>query len=35
MNEYVVYAYYTTGATKLLEAVSMNETLPNWEQDAR
>lgn len=34
MNEYVVYAYYTTGATQLLEAVSMNEKLENWEGDA-
>ena len=34
MNEYVVYAYYTTGATKLLEAVSMNEKMEKWEGDA-
>lgn len=34
MGKHTVYAYYTTGATKLLEAVSMNQTLEKWEGDS-
>lgn len=33
-SQHKVYAYYTTGATKLLEAVSMNQKLDDWEGDA-
>ena len=31
MRAHTVYAYYKTGAAKLLEAVSLNQTLPDWE----
>ena len=34
MGQHTIYAYYTTGATKLLEAVSMNQKLDKWEGDA-
>ena len=30
---YTVYVYYTTAATKLLTAVSMNEPMPEWERE--
>lgn len=33
MDSYVVYAYYKTGATKLLEAVSLNQKLDDWETE--
>lgn len=33
LNTFTVYAYYRTGAAKLLEAVSVNETIPEWEQE--
>ncbi len=33
-SQHKVYTYYTTGATKLLEAVSMNQKLEDWEGDA-
>lgn len=32
-SEHRVYAYYTTGATKLLEAVSLNQLMEDWEGD--
>jgi|GEM_PF-4220936 len=34
MGQHTIYAYYTTGATKLLEAVSLNKKLDDWEGDA-
>ena len=34
MGQHTVYAYYTTGATKLLEAVSLNQKLEKWEGDS-
>lgn len=33
MSSHRVYAYYTTGATQLLEAVSINHKLEDWEGD--
>jgi hypothetical protein len=33
MSSHTVYAYYTTGATQLLEAVSINHKLEDWEGD--
>lgn len=32
LGEQKVYAYYRTGATQLLEAVSINQKLDSWEQ---
>lgn len=32
-SEHRVYAYYTTGSTKLLEAVSLNQKMDDWEGD--
>ena len=31
MGSYTLYAYYQTAATQLLEAVSINRRLPEWE----
>lgn len=33
MSTHTVYAYYTTGATQLLEAVALNQQLDDWEGD--
>jgi hypothetical protein len=33
MSEHRVYAYYKTAATQLLEAVSINQEVPEWETD--
>lgn len=33
MGKHTVYAYYTTGAAKYLEAVSINEKMEDWEGD--
>lgn len=33
MGQQVVYAYYTTAATQLLEAVSLNQKFDDWEGD--
>ena len=33
LKTYTVYAYYRTGAAKFLEAVSVNETIPEWETE--
>ena len=32
LKNYTTYAYYRTGAVKLLEAVSVNQTIPEWEK---
>ena len=32
-SQHKVYAYYTTGATQLLEAVSINVKMQDWEGD--
>ena len=32
LSSHTVYAYYETAATKLLEAVSMNQKMPEWEK---
>lgn len=34
MSEHTVYAYYSTGAAKYLEAASINEKMDNWEGDS-
>lgn len=35
MSTHTVYAYYSTGATQLLEAVALNQKLEDWEGDDR
>lgn len=32
MNSYTVYVYYRKAATQFMEAVSANQTLPDWEK---
>ncbi len=34
MSKHTVYAYYTTGAAKFLEAASINEKMADWEGDS-